>query len=399
MNPLNKRVVEGLIRFKEYFMLKNRLSYGAVVIVLFVFILLRDSPMTYTAFYAAIILPIISFIMGHLTKQKTMLVEELSREFVMKNEKIEYKVKILNHGFLPCFLAYIRFDFKAIGLDANFEEAYLAIKPFDSSEIEMQISGKYRGIYHIGIPELITYDFLGIFKFRTRYENPRILTIAPEIISIPELTSEVTQLSETVVKRHMKGQDHTISAELREHQLTDSFKQIHWKATAKRNELISKNPQEIEQLSTIFFISNLRIPQSIEKMLEQEDKFTSALVTTISHCHQLGYRIALTALNEKNVGHTTEFTTNFTRLYHDVATMPFGKFGQINHLLNDYLNSGNVLENIFLFTQAINTELINSLRGFKILGSHVTIFLFGSVTENNLKQLELLDIHCIQLDY
>lgn len=379
-------------------MLKNRLSYGAVVLVLLVFVFINDSAMTYTAFYAALILPIVSFVMGCFSKRKITLSETLSHAFTMKNEKVEYKVKIHNAGFLPCFLAYIRFDFDKIGLDAALTEAYVSIKSFDHSEIDLQISGKYRGIYPIGLSEWVTYDFLGIFKFKYRYESSLALTIAPEITDLPEITSEITQLGETVVKRYMRGQDHTISAELRAYQMTDHYKQIHWKATAKRNELISKNPQEIEQLSTIFFIDNLRIPTSIEQMLAREDKFMCTLITVLSHCHELGYRILMHDLNEKNMSLTTAFTTNFTRLYHDVATMPFGEFGKIHHLLNDYLNNGHALENIFLFTQSIHTELITSLRGFKLLGSHVTVFSFGKVTETNLKKLESSDIHCIQID-
>jgi len=375
-------------------MLKNRLSFGAVVLVLIIFVFLRDSPMTYTAFYAILILPLISFVMGYFSKNKITLSESLSREFITKNEKTEYKVRIHNRGFLPCIFACVYFDFSQIGLETDTTHTYLSIGPKNDFEATVQISGKYRGVYEIMPTDVVIYDFLGIFKFKAKYQSVLKLTIAPEMISIPELTSMITQQGETIIKRHMQGQDHTISAELREYQLTDTYKQIHWKATAKRNELISKNPQEIEQLATVFFVDNLRVPKDILKMLALEDKFISMVISAMSHCYQLGHRMSMQALNQGSV----EFTTNFTRLYHDVATLPFGEFGDIHYVLNDYLNSGHVLENILLFTQELDEELILALQGFKFLGSHVTVFLFGTATKGHLRKLESLDIQCIQTD-
>ena len=377
--------------FEENIMLRNRLTYGAVVLVLFIFIFLHDASMTYVAFYAALILPVISFIMGYFSEMMVSVSEALTHEFVTKNEVTEYKVRIHNSGFLPCFFAYIHVESERIGLKADVSEIYFAIKPFSSFETTIKLSGKYRGVYEMDVIKLNTYDFLGIFKFKAKYKSALKLTIAPQIIHIPALSSEITQQGETIIKRHIRGKDHSISAELRAYQQTDSYKQIHWKATAKKNELISKNPQEIEQLASVFFVDNLRIPKPIDIMLAQEDKMMDTVVSVMNHTNQLGHRMILQSLTQKN----QEFTNDFTKLYHDVALLPFGYFGKIHHVLNEYLSTGNMLENILLFTQAIDENLLNSLQNFRFLGSNVTVFLFGTATKGQLRKLEALDIHYV----
>jgi len=383
-------------------MLKNRLIYGAVVFALFIFITLRYSRMTYTAFYAVLIIPIISFITMWLSKKKINISEELSKTFVTKKERVEYKVEIQNRGFLPCFFVCLRFDLQELGLVANITEEYLSIKPFGSYEAVVELSGKYRGIYEVGIQSAIIYDFLGIFKSKLDYTKELRLTIAPQIIKIPELKVEAIQEGESVVKRYIQGKDYSTISELREYQPTDTYKQIHWKATAKRNELISKNPQEIEQLATVFFINNQRKLTTLEKALEAEDEMMDVVVSAMSHCHHLGYRLAMQTLQPKYLSTIskkyTEFTTDFTRLYHEAAILLFGDFGDFNHLLNEHLSFGDALENVFIFTQAVDKNLITSLQSFKLLGSQITLFLFGTVSKNTARRLESLEIHCIHFD-
>ena len=383
-------------------MRKNRLIYGAVVLVLFIFITLRYSDMTYAAFYAALILPIISFLLALLSKNKVNISEKLSHNFVTKKEQVEYKVEIKNRGFLPCFFACLHFDLQDIGLDADTSEEYLTIKPFGSYEATVNLSGKYRGIYDVGIENAIIYDFLGIFKFKLNYTKGLRLWVAPQIIEIPELQLEAIQEGETVIKRHFQGKDYNTLFDLREYQPTDTYKQIHWKATAKRNELISKNPQEIEQLATVFFINNERKLKPLERALEREDRMMDVVVSAMSHCYHLGHRMALQTLKPKylstmNERHT-EFTTDFTHLYHEASILLFGDFGNFNHLLNECLSFGDPLENVFIFTQTIDETLISSLQSFKLLGSKITLFLFGAVTKNIARKLESLELHCIHFD-
>jgi len=377
-------------------MRKNRFIYGAVVLVLFIFISLRYSSMTYAAFYAALILPVISFILAWLAKKKITISEKLSHSFITKKETVEYKVKIQNRGFLPCFFACLYFDLQHIGLDADITEEYFAIKSFGNYDSVINISGKYRGIYDLGIENALIYDFLGIFKFKLNYKKALRLTIAPQIIKIPDLELEAISEGEVTVKRYLQGKDYSMISELREYQPTDTYKQIHWKATAKRDELISKDPQEIDQLATMFFVNNERKQQkTLEQALAKEDQMMDVVVSAMSHCYHFGHRMALQTMEPITISATyPEFTTDFTRLYHEASILLFGDYGDFNHLLNESLSFGDTLENVFIFTQRVDRNLLSSLQPFKLLGSKITLFIFGVVTRDVTRKLESLEIRC-----
>ena len=383
-------------------MRRNRLIYGAVVLVLFTFITLRYSSMTYAAFYAALILPFISFILAWLAKQKINISENLNHNFITKKERVEYKVKIQNRGFIPCFFACLHFDLQHIGLDSDVTEEYFSLKSFGSYDSIVKISGKYRGIYDVGIENAVIYDFLGIFKFKLNYKRELRLTIAPQIIKIPDLELEAISEGEATVKRYLQGKDYSMISELREYQPTDTYKQIHWKATAKRDELISKDPQETDQLATAFFVNNERKQKTLASALAKEDKIMDVVVSAMSHCYHLGHRMALQSLTPKYLRtHRTgypEFTTDFTRLYHEASILLFGDYGDFNHLLTESLSFGDTLENVFIFTQRVDRNLLSSLQPFKLLDSKITLFIFGVVTRDITHKLESLEIRCISFD-
>jgi len=379
-------------------MRKNWLIYGIVVIILFAFIYVRDSAMTYTAFYAALILPIFSYGLALVSKKKIVFVETLGTSFLAKNEQTEYKVEIHNRGFLPCFFAKINFDLQHMGLDSDSGVMYFSLGARERSTLTTKISGQYRGLYEVGVGEIVIYDFLGLFKVRPHYSSQVRLTIMPRIVQMNELHIDANDDGETTTKRHLPGADLSIATDLREYLPTDSSRQIHWKATAKKGELISKNPQEIEQPQAVFFVDNRRIQKSLMRMLEQEDKLIDAVVSVMSHCYNAGHRISLQTLQAKFLRNklTTEreFTSDFTRLYQEVAALPFGEFGDLTQLLSDYYRFGNNFDNLYLFTQDIDAEaalLIQEIRG---AGSQVTLFLYGQVTDGMRRKLESIGVEC-----
>ena len=377
-------------------MRKNWFIYGIIVIILSAFIYVRDAAMTYAAFYAALILPIFSYILVQLSKKKITFVETLGTTFVAKNEQTQYKVEIHNRGVLPCFFAKINFDLQHLGLDSDTGMVYFSLGAREQVTLSANISGQYRGIYEVGVQDVVIYDFLGLFKVRPQYASQARLTIMPRVMPMHDLTVDTNDDGETTTKRHLPGADLNVATDLREYLPTDSSRQIHWKATAKKGELISKNPQEIEQPQAVFFVDNRRIQKSVLRTLEQEDKLIDAVVSVMSHCYNAGYRMSLQTLQaqflQNKLNDTREFSSDFTRLYQEVAVLPFGEFGNLAQLLSGYYRFGNNFDHLYLFTQEVDAEAIEKIQEIRTTGSEVTMFIYGSLTDGMRRKLESLGV-------
>lgn len=375
-------------------MLKNRLIYVIVTMVLFLFIHLQEHHMTYIAFYVALIMPILSFGIAAFSKQYFSIYEKLSNDFMTKASKAKYTVTIQNRSFLPCSFAQIRFEACEVGLEVKSKERYFSLRPYRSHEFVFHINGIYRGLYEIGIKELVYYDFLGLFRFKMPTNEMSKLTIMPSIISIADLPISVTRQNHTSSKNHTQGEDYSNVAELRAFYLTDSYRQIHWKASAKKGKLISKNFHEEERNTVTFFIDNRRTSRDLLEFSEQEDKIMEMLVSAMFYCHRIGYFISMYTTDAKRV----DFTTDFTHLYQEASRIKFHENSDLNVHLNVHLNSERIPMTLFIFISNLNDDLLMTLQSLVLIGNQITIFLSKKIHNDIIGNLKLLNVHFIFID-
>jgi len=375
-------------------MLKNRLTYGLVILVLFLFIYLQEHRMTYLAFYAVLIMPILSYLIGLRSKYAFLIDQKLSHDFMTKEQQAIYTVSIRNRSFLPCSFARIRLETCRVGLDVTPVEKYFSLRPYESQTFDFKINGSYRGAYDIEIKDIICYDFLGLFRFKLPAHKLFTLTIMPRIISISDLSLKTDVEDVANARNYIKGEDYSNIAELRAFQPTDSYRQIHWKASAKKGELMSKNFHEEERHAATFLIDNRRIIQDLRTALEQEDKMMERVVSAMSYCYHLSYPISIRAIGERPV----DFTTDFSRLYKKASKLTFTTGSGFNVLLNDYLNSGQVPMNLFIFVSQADPVLLMTLESLAVAGNQITMFLFKNVHDEMIDKLRMLEISMVFID-
>ena len=372
-------------------MFKNRLTYGVVVFVLLLFVYLHESPMTYMALYGALVLPMLSFVFAVISNRRISISEKLNVDFISKEQVACYKIFIENRSFLPCNSLHIKFSGDDIALKVEPQEVYFSIAAFAKRGFDFQIKGIYRGVYEIGGEEIVLYDILGLFRFKRKYEKKLMLTVTPRIFSISTFEGDLLSREETISRNYFQGEDYSAISELRKYQPTDGYKKVHWKASAKRNELISKEFQEAEKCTTVFCIDNTYRGESREEDLKQEDQLMEAVVSVMSHCCRLGNLVSLYYEN----GGPVNFTTDFATLYREASKIIFKKEGQFEVLLSDYVGQRGNTTNLFVFTHNVNENLISILQQSRISGNSIVLFLLKATDDEAVKRMESLDIRCI----
>ena len=375
-------------------MVKNRMTYGVVVGVLLLFIYLYESPMTYMALYAVLILPILSFLFALFSKRRLLISEILTTDVISKNQKASFQIVIRNRYFLPCISVRVQLFVDEIGLVVSEREKFVSIPSFGQRDLAFEIQGKYRGEYEVGVSELTLHDFLGLFRFKQKHTEKLNLVVTPRILPISALPLDMI-LQETVVsRRNLQGDDFSTISDLRKYQPTDGYKRVHWKATAKRNELISKNFQATERMATTFFVDNSIIGNSVEQRMAQEDILMEAVVSVMYHCYQLGQPMSFRYIGEGFV----DFTTDFSYLYKQASGLVFQQGNLFKKVLRDYLKWNKDEINLMVFTHRVDEEMLSLLQAFRISGNQVQMFLFSRASEEILKGLERLEIYCVYFD-
>lgn len=110
-----------------------------------------------------------------------------------------------------------------------------------------QVSAKYsftptkRGVYRIGPSRIYGGDPFGFFKFSRKVSEESLLTVFPTPlpVKLPRLESASFRMKEEMMTVPVPGQSIEFLG-IKEYSPGDSFKRVHWRSTARLNQLITK---------------------------------------------------------------------------------------------------------------------------------------------------------------
>ena len=356
-------------------MISNRLAYFFTVIVLLVFVILREGIMTYLALYSVLLLPILSVFIAILSKNRFELNMSLSHNSIYKGETADYVLEVKNTSFFPFTSVRIKFNEKILGIDSDFAERSFSILPFQSEKVTFTIQPLYRGNYKIGVRQLIIYDFLGLFKFKTKIKEEIQLVVQPRTRDVNNILLQTSPYGLISEKTLSQDEDYTIISDLRQYQPTDGYKKIHWKASARRNELISKNFQKTRKESAIFILDNsisgTKKLTDIEK-LALEDIIMEVYVSVLSHISLKQFVIGL-----HHIGYTSSSHTNSFEYLYQVATgIEFNSDTTFDTFFDTFVKMQVETDNLIIFVKEINPTFISTLHELLVFGNNVSVIHF-----------------------
>ncbi len=112
-----------------------------------------------------------------------------------------------------------------------------ALKWYERVRRRYQIRARERGLYSVGPAHALTGDPFSLFERGRQLGRPEQVVVYPEVIPLPELGLRgENPFGDRRVTRRL-FEDPTRTMGVREYRPTDSFRHIHWKATARTGRL------------------------------------------------------------------------------------------------------------------------------------------------------------------
>lgn len=128
---------------------------------------------------------------------------------------------------------------------------------------------KYRGIYKVGVKEVIIEDFFGFFKLRYENKEQTEVTVRPNIIYLDGLKSgDITSITFRDSKLNKTERD----VLLREYIQGDPVKDINWKTFAKTGDIYVRNRIGEEKQGVYVIMDTKRYSSDINDYLPLENK-------------------------------------------------------------------------------------------------------------------------------
>lgn len=311
-------------------MKRNRLTYAAT---LFIFVLLAvflPSEMTFFALYTIALAPFLSFLLTAILYRGVLLEKEMSAEFVGKGEEAVFFVVAKNQTIFP--IAAFRADVFVgeLGLFVKTYEEAAYLKMRGQARLLFAIETNYAGEYEVGVKNFYIYDYLGLFAFKRKVSGSEKLLVLPRVLPISDTFSMVMAEGEMYAGKWKKHEVSFEESELKQHLPTEDSRNIHWKVSAKRDELIGRHFLETEQARALLFIDNKISEDFSLETLDMADKMLEVAASFAYDLHEKLYALSLmTACGAK-----MEATNDFFELHYKIANIDFGVHGRGVQLLD-----------------------------------------------------------------
>lgn len=357
--------------------------YGILWVMSLIAISFYGGTISYGFFGGLTLIPVVSIIYMIFVYWRMFLYQEVIIKHIECRNAIPYYFVIQNDDM-------IAFSSVSVILYSNFstvedmpDNIEYEIMPGEKYRFETNLTCMYRGEYHIGIKEIVIKDFFNLFTIKYRIPSPIKATVLPRVIKLKELIS-IPDIAAYLQKETFL-QDVELDVQVRDYMQGDSIKRIHWKASAKEQNLKVRNLIGEEKQGIGFLCDTRRVSEQMKEYLPIENKILEMLLALSFYFAQNNTNINLiyeqSGLKKLNI----DGAKSFGVLYNEVSNINFNINNNAAQMMCDALSRGLFIncKVVFLVLSEIDTVIMGEAQKLSQGGSIVIIYV---VTDRNISQ-------------
>lgn len=207
-----------------------------------------QTPLLLVALLLLAVLPVAGWWSRH-ALDNLEYVRRLSERRIFPDETVELEVRVRNHKYLPVswlrledpFPAAAEVEGKDLAPSSMPLVAHLqhrtSLGPYEGIRWRYRMRVPARGVYFLGPVEARSGDVFGLFSQGRELNGADRLIVYPQVVSMERLGLPSKQPFGETVSRRPIYQDPSRPAGVRDYRPGDPFRHIHWKATARVQDL------------------------------------------------------------------------------------------------------------------------------------------------------------------
>ena len=253
--------------------MKRKIFYFLLIILTFLTVLVNGSGFSWFLLSFEILFAIAMAVWAHLTAKKIKTELELEQSFIFRGDQAKAVLTIQNPAVFPVSdiqAGVILSDPVNEGRESK-RTVHVAAGGKGKDQWQFQVQPVHCGIVKVQVRELRLYDYLGVFY--GKISAPLLkgaFAVLPRIHPIvlekePETGAGQGEQRENVLAG--LGSDSQEIFDTRAYQRGDAMKNIHWKLSAKAEELMVKE---------FSMPMDLRVPVFLDTHVKDLEKFTAA---------------------------------------------------------------------------------------------------------------------------
>ena len=293
--------------------------------------------------------------------------QSLSSPTATRGDKIDFRLHINNNKPFPYTIT--RLVINTPSSDCH-EQSMITLNPYSYTCFDVHIDCKHRGVYEVGMSDLVITDFFGLLHMRFDLNKlslyrPVQLVIYPRLLplfsSLPKSVHHGTKYEDVGTQRPVDEGENFYDT--RQYRMGDPFKRIHRVVSARRKQLHVKRYDTSMEPSVLIAIDTGANDSSIDEQLRCSDIACECTVALAYHFLHIGYTVALLSSHEAPILECTNIQ-DFSKIYDCLATIKFGESSDICASLSYALERRNQLSIVFVISSRQDCRFMESLAMF-----------------------------------
>jgi uncharacterized protein (DUF58 family) len=265
-------------------MLINRILLIVLIIASGIFASYYGGNVSYALFYMSLFIPAVSLFYTFYVYVRFRIYQEVGQRIVVKGDLIPYFFTLANEDYITFRSVKVNFlHDKSIISNAEDIREYCLL-PGQSETMETKLRCNYRGEYYVGANTVDIIDYLYLFRITYPITSKLKVTVLPRVVQIPRLGFAPAQKDVKNSPNLLNTEQDSMDIETRKYMNGDSLKQIHWKVSAKRNQLFSRKYSSNPKSEVMILMDLKSIQGDSLTTVITEDKIIESVLAIANYC-------------------------------------------------------------------------------------------------------------------
>lgn len=265
-------------------MLLNRIFLIILIIATGTLASFYGGNITYSLFYMSLAIPVISFFYTYYVYVRLKMYQEIDKRKIVKGEVTEYIFQLSNEDKLP--YQNIKVDFyqdksRILGSEEIIEYSLL---PGETKYLETSICCNYRGEYYVGAKTVTITDFLYLFSITYPVLTKMKVLVLPRVITLSNINMISTNSDSKRDINYMQDAEKEADIEVRKYISGDNKKLIHWKVSAKKQELLTRKYITLPKTCVVLYMDLIRVNEDELTSVIVKDKIIEGTLAIANYC-------------------------------------------------------------------------------------------------------------------
>lgn len=344
-------------------MRRTRFAYAAVLVICVAFSVLYKSRISAVLLFAVlgyIPLALISCVVS-LFCVKAAFADK--RGVFRKNTPFDIRINVVNRTPFACAPVEIVCELadREIGTFGE-KRVYVSLPPFGRCRVAVSCLHKYRGCYTARLTHIAVYDPLRIIRLSRRLDESMTQIFLPRRIPAGDVASNTAGESSAAPSRLLSGEKEDFS-HVRDYHFGDIIQLVHWKLTAKTDEVMIKQYDEMTDRRALI-LCDYNAQGSGEDELRHADCIIETVLSFAMSAVENGVKTAVDlGTNDRMCCCEINDMTEFNRFYELMSVLPSRlDVCGFSELIEENADTGASV--VFLITSRLTRELIAQADAF-----------------------------------